>query len=151
MILGIHHIGISVPDLQKAVAFYCGVLGGVDMWGRDLDPVTANADAVIGLKDVRASFRIVKLGNAYLELWEFANPKPRPLPFDHPPSDHGIAHICLQVSDIHAEHARLSDAGMTFVGPPRDSGTMAAVYGRDPFGNIVEIYEIRDNSMPGIG
>ena len=33
---------------------------------------------------------------------------------------------------------------MEFVGPPVDLGDSAAVYGRDPFGNVVEIYEIRD-------
>ena len=33
---------------------------------------------------------------------------------------------------------------MQFVGPPVEFGTSAAVYGRDPFGNVIEIYEIRD-------
>ena len=27
MILGVHHPALAVPDIQKALDFYCGVLG----------------------------------------------------------------------------------------------------------------------------
>jgi catechol-2,3-dioxygenase len=30
------------------------------------------------------------------------------------------------------------------VGPPVDFGDTSAVYGQDPFGNVIEIYEIRN-------
>ena len=54
----------------------------------------------------------------------------------------GITHICIAVSDIAAEHARLSAAGMAFLSPPQDvPGLCRAVYGRDPDGNIVELIE----------
>ena len=33
------------------------------------------------------------------------------------------------------------EAGMTFHAPPVQLGESAAIYGRDPFGNIVELYE----------
>ena len=37
---------------------------------------------------------------------------------------------------------------MTFVADgPVDFGTSSAVYGKDPFGNIIEIYEIRDPAI----
>ena len=39
---------------------------------------------------------------------------------------------------------------MNFVGPPVDFGDSAAVYGSDPFGNVIEIYEIRDPTRPRI-
>jgi glyoxylase I family protein len=39
-------------------------------------------------------------------------------------------------------------AGMEFVGEPVDFGTASAIYGRDPFGNVIEIYEIRDPDLP---
>ena len=57
------------------------------------------------------------------------------------PADHGYAHIALQVSDIHEEYGRLIEAGMTFHEPPVELGGSLAIYGRDPFGNIVELYE----------
>jgi len=33
---------------------------------------------------------------------------------------------------------------MEFVGPPVDFGVVSAIYGKDPFGNFIELYEIRD-------
>lgn len=32
---------------------------------------------------------------------------------------------------------------MTFVGEPVDFGSSSAIYGKDPFGNVIELYEIR--------
>jgi catechol-2,3-dioxygenase len=37
---------------------------------------------------------------------------------------------------------------MEFVGEPVELGTTSAIYGKDPFGNIIEIYEIRDSDTP---
>ena len=33
---------------------------------------------------------------------------------------------------------------MEFAGPPVNFGGSSAIYGKDPFGNIIELYEIRD-------
>jgi glyoxylase I family protein len=150
MILGIHHVAVSVPDLDEAVRFYCDVLGFEAQWGSQYAEPSDNVDRAIGLSGVAADMKMLKAGNAYIELWRYHNPAPRPKDPAYPPSDHGLAHFCLQVEDIAAEHARLSAGGMTFVGPPVDFGQMSAVYGRDPFGNIVEIFEIRDNAAPGL-
>ncbi len=141
MIVGLHHVALSIPDIKAAIEFYSGVLGFEVVqqagWNRDF-PL---ADKAIGLKDTAAQMAMMKLGNAYIELWQYENPPPQPKDGDYPPSDHGISHFCLQVRDIQAEYDRLSAAGMTFVGPPQDFGESWAVYGRDPFGNIIEIYE----------
>ena len=77
-----------------------------------------------------------------MELWEYS----RPEPVDHRqrPCDYGYPHFCLQVDGIEAEYGRLSAAGMEFAGPPVNFGGSSAIYGKDPFGNIIELYEIRD-------
>lgn len=148
MIIGIHHVGISVPDMDRAIEFYCGVLGAEHLWSHEVDDKDLNSDRVIGLPDIAASMRMLRLGDSFIELWAYSSPSPTKRDPSYPASDHGLAHFCLQVRDIHAEHHRLSAGGMTFAGPPVDLGTMAAVYGRDPFGNIIEIYEIRDPAVP---
>lgn len=53
----------------------------------------------------------------------------------------------LQVDGIDAQYARLKAAGMTFVGDPVDFGVASAIYGRDPFGNVIELYELRDERI----
>lgn len=141
MILGLHHVAISVPDLDAACAFYVDTLGFEHDFGGEWDGDRPEADAVIGIAGTAARVRMLRAGGARLELWEYLDPRPEPLDPAYSPADHGLAHICIDVTDIDAEHARLSTAGMTFVGPPVRLANATAVYGRDPFGNIVELYE----------
>ena len=142
MIVGIHHVAISVPDMAEARRFYVDVLGFAEVFGGSWDGDRPEADAVIGLDQTATTMLMLRAGNAYVELWEYRHPAPSPQDPSYSAADHGIAHFCLQVTDIAGEHERLAAAGMTFVGPPVALGDTAAVYGRDPFGNIIEIYEI---------
>ena len=73
---------------------------------------------------------------------EYIEPKPEEQKTDYSPADHGIAHIALQVTDINDEFERLQTSGMTFHQQPVDLGNSSAIYGRDPFGNIIELYEV---------
>ena len=88
----------------------------------------------------------MKTSNAFVELWQYRQPESQDRRGN--PNDRGYSHIALQVQGIDEEHARLSAAGMTFVGPPVNFGTSSAIYGRDPFGNVVELYELRAASRP---
>lgn len=145
MIVGIHHVAIGVPDFQKGLAFYRDVLGFEVL---SEGPISDNepADRAVGLADIRANVAMLKAPNAYIELWEYTNPPPQDR--RQRPCDYGYGHFALQVKGMQEEYDRLQAAGMEFVGPPVELGTSAAVYGRDPFGNVIEIYEIRDPDTP---
>ena len=146
MIVGIHHVAIGVPDLDRALDFYTGVLGFEAVQRSEWDRSHPGADRAVGLAETSAKMAMLKAPNAYLEVWEYRNPEPRDL--RSRPCDLGYPHFCLQVRDIQAEYDRLRAAGMTFVADgPVDFGTSSAVYGKDPFGNIIEIYEIRDPAI----
>ena len=146
MIVGIHHVAIGVPDLDLALAFYSGVLGFPPVQRGEWDRSHPLADRAVGLPQTSARMAMLKAPNAYLEIWEYRHPEPRDL--RSRPCDLGYPHFCLQVRDIQAEYTRLSAAGMAFVASePVDFGTSSAVYGKDPFGNIIEIYEIRDPNI----
>ena len=146
MIVGLHHVALGVPDLDAGIAFYKENFGFelVDRfeWDRD-NPVI---DSAIGLPGSSARGAMMKTTNAFVELWQYREPAPVARSAD--PNHRGYVHICLQVRDIAAEHERLTAAGMTFVGPPVDFGTSSAIYGRDPFGNVVELYELREEDQP---
>jgi glyoxylase I family protein len=141
MIVGLHHVAVSVPDLDAALAFYVDTLGFTVDFGGEWDDKPQN-DRVIGLDGTAAKVVMLRAGSAFVELWEYRRPQPAPRDPTYSPADHGIAHFCIQVTDIVSEHARLQAAGMTFHGPPVELGRGSAIYGRDPFGNIVELYEI---------
>lgn len=57
LILGIHHVANSVPDLERAVAFYCGVLGFEEVMASETPGDSPQFDAIIGLKEVSARMR----------------------------------------------------------------------------------------------
>lgn len=146
MINGIHHTAISTPDLERLKRFYCDVLGFqvARQFAWENDP---RVDTVIGLKNSAAKMAKLRCGNAYIELFEYRSPTPKPADPNRPPSDHGFTHIALDVTDIDAEYARLKAAGMRFAAelPPFKPGQQSrALYGRDPDGNIIELLEILD-------
>ncbi len=141
MIVGLHHVAISVSDIVKATRFYCDVLGFEEAFESTWDNKVDN-DRVIGIDGTAATVKMVRAKNAYLELWQYASPTPAPKDPTYSPADHGLSHLCLQVTNIQAEYDRLSARGMTFHGPPVQLGSSSAIYGRDPFGNIIELYEV---------
>lgn len=143
MIHGIDHTAISTPDIQKAIDFYCGVLGFELLmnagWPRGVEVL----DRLTGLRDSASKVAMIRLGDSKIELFEYESPRPKTQDPDRPVNDHGIAHISLRVSDLDAEYERLRAAGVRFHSEPIDLGLDRGVYGRDPFGNVLELLEAK--------
>ena len=141
MIHGVHHLAIGVPDFDRGLEFYCDLLGFEvvqDMEIRDFKL----ADRAVGIDGIKAKMAMLRTSNTHIELWQYEHPGPRER--GAVPSDYGYVHFALQVTGIEEEYQRLKEAGMQFVGEPVDFGVTSAIYGRDPFGNVIELYEIRD-------
>ena len=140
-ITGLHHIGISTPDLERLVAFYCGAFGfeveATMEWADEPE-----IDHALGLKESAASMVMLCRGNIRLEVFQYDSPDPGPAVGDKPVSDAGINHICFLVDDLTAEVARLTEAGLSFLAEPSDVGDGPFAYGRDPDGNVVELWQI---------
>lgn len=146
-VIGLDHAGIVVPDLEAAIEFYSRAFGA-EVVSReadtDVDPVA------IGLpgETVRLRGALLRSGSTTLELHEYLSPRgdaPRRI------CDVGIGHIAFAVTDIDAAHARLRREGVTFNSSPRtiDSGALAGrrwVYGRDPWGVVLELCQHPQNS-----
>ena len=146
MIVGVHHIAVGVRDFDKAITFYTEALGFSVEREAEFDNVE-KVDQAIGLQNAKAKTAMLSAGNIFLELWHYSNPEPR----DHRsrPCDFGYPHFALQVDDIAAEYDRLKKHGMKFVGDiVHFDQTSSAIYGRDPCGNLIEIYEIKDADVP---
>jgi len=148
MIRGIHHTAISTADLERSVQFYRDVLGFEEVFTSGWEVGAETADKITGLNDSSAKIVMLKAGNACIEIFQYSSPQPRPGDPNRPACDHGITHLCLDVSDIQAEYQRLKAAGMVFHCPPQTLGGVSATYGRDPDGNIVELLEIQDSTNP---
>lgn len=145
MIQGIHHTAISTGNLERALRFYRDLLGFEEVFTSAWETGTEVVDKIVGLQGSSAQVVMLQAGNACIELFQYTTPHPKLSEANRPVCDHGITHICLQVTDIDAEYERLRAAGMVFHCPPQMAGTgLRATYGRDPDGNVVELLEATD-------
>ena len=145
MIKGIHHIAIGVPDMAAGLAFYTQAFG-FEVVQRQSIANAPLADQAIGLSDVDADMAMLKTANCFVELWQYRAPVGSDT--TSRPCDLGYPHFAVEVEDIDSEYKRLIACGMRFVGEPVNFGDASAVYGQDPFGNTIEIYEIRNPEKP---
>jgi catechol 2,3-dioxygenase-like lactoylglutathione lyase family enzyme len=101
----IDHLGVTVPDLDEAVAFFVDALGAED-WYRE-GPSEDDGGAMWRELRVhpRASVRLamLKLGSSTtIELLEYKLPSGEATTTAPPNSDHSAAHIGLRVRDVDA-------------------------------------------------
>ena len=145
MVIGIHHIAISVDNIDAAVKFYTNAFGFQSVQQENLDNDLL-ANRVIGMDAIRARMVMLKAPNAFVELWQYAHPEPEDR--RSRPCDYGYPHTALQVENMEAELGRLRTHGMTFDGDAVCSEQASAIYGYGPFGNIIELYEIKTAALP---
>jgi catechol 2,3-dioxygenase-like lactoylglutathione lyase family enzyme len=141
MIKGIHHTAISTGDFERALAFYRDLLGFEMVSELNWPAGVELADTITGLEGSAARSVMLRASNSSIELFEFASPAARPGDARRPVCDHGITHIALEVDDIDVEYERLKAAGMSFHCPPQDLGASRVTYGRDPDGNVLELWQ----------
>ena len=147
MIHGINHVAISTADIERLSSFYLDQLGFEEVFRLNWEVGDEALDNITGLKDSSARIIMLRCGNACVELFEYHSPPPKVGDPDRPVCDHGITHLCLQVTDIDAEYARLVESGMRFHCAPQAVGSdIRATYGRDPDGNVVELLEVPADS-----
>jgi catechol 2,3-dioxygenase-like lactoylglutathione lyase family enzyme len=143
--VGLHHIGLTVGNLEQSVRFYRDRLGLLLIRRR-----TADADYVgqqTGFPGVRlevGSLRVTPDGSVSLELAQYLT-QGRPSG-EVPTNQAGTSHLCLQVDDIQRAFEDLQRHGVRFKSAPVaiTAGPNAggfAVYLFDPDGYTVELFQ----------
>ncbi|MBI1181098.1 MAG: glyoxalase/bleomycin resistance/dioxygenase family protein [Alphaproteobacteria bacterium] len=153
-IMGIHHVAVAVPDIELARQFYVDILGfeGGDIGG--WEPGNEWIDNIVGLKDSAGRSFMCRAPNCFIEVFQYTSPEPSPQDPKRPVSEYGYTHFGMQVKDIQKVYERLREAGLEFHVAPDRMVTDAdgkrvgfsATYGRDYFGNVFEIMEIREGA-----
>jgi catechol 2,3-dioxygenase-like lactoylglutathione lyase family enzyme len=137
MIKGVHHVGLSVSNLDQAVADY-GAVAGLTEIARFTVENTDQARRLMGLPSVSAKVALLKGVNACLELFEFAVPAPGAAS-SPPVNAPGITHVCAQGRSIDDLYASLIPQGFSFPESPVDLGTgFLYAYGRSRDGAVIE-------------
>ena len=150
---GLHHPGIVVPDLDRAVAFYCELTGFKKIRETSWTSEHAKFNQVVGLKSSAARLCLLQGANCYLELFEFSAPVSDLRPAEYGANDYGIRHLCFEFEDVAVALKLVVSLGGAKINEPvcNDSG-ITAVYCRDPFGNLLElITPSPDGPLPSIG
>jgi glyoxylase I family protein len=146
---GIHHPGIVVTDLDRAIDFYHGVLG-LAFANEPTDwfegPEIDEALNVAGARVRQVCFFLSDDGKQNLELLQYGAPESpieRPVPNNY----RGASHVCFLVDDIVAAKAELERRGVKFNSDVNvvDEGPLAGwrwVYFTDPDGYALELCEV---------
>jgi lactoylglutathione lyase family protein len=143
------HIGITVPDIHKAVQFYREVMG----WYVIMEPSTVKKEkeTAIGqmcidvFGDDWETFEIAHMSTSDsigIELFSFPHGKKEAPAFN--PFNTGLFHFCVQDPDIEALTNKIVEHGGKQRMPireyyPKDK-PFKMVYVEDPFGIVFEIY-----------
>jgi catechol 2,3-dioxygenase-like lactoylglutathione lyase family enzyme len=142
MIKGMHHVAISVTNLERAIAFYTKLLG-MELTEPPFPLNGPDLEHIMALSNLNARMCVVGKGSFTMEVFEFAQPRPASKDPNHPVSDHGITHFGIEVTDIDAMYQRLVAAGVKFHSPVLTfQGGIKATYGRDLDGNVFELLEM---------
>lgn len=134
-----HHYGVTVSDMDEALAFYRDTLG------MDVDAEVSFASEefsrFVGVEGVDVDIVFLDAGGCAVELLEYNDPPGGDANEGVSNNDVGAAHFCLEVDDIDGIYDDLSDE-VEFVSPPETLETGAQVaYMYDPDDNIVELFE----------
>lgn len=135
-----HHVAISVKDMERALQFYCDILGFAVDW--DMDHRGGEVmDRVVQLPNADARMVMLKGYGTRIELFKYYHP----LGEDYGTKrqcDSGVTHFALSVKDIHGIYEQLIQAGVLFNCPPQNLRPgVWATYFQDPEGVTLELVE----------
>ncbi len=138
-------IGMTVSDMDRAVAFYGEVLGFVK--ASDAEFHDEAFDRLTGVFGARVRVVDMRLGDEALRLTEFLTPRGRPVPADSRSNDRWFQHIAIVVRDMDAAYERLREHGVRPVStepqtiPAWNEGAagIRAFYFRDPDEHNLEL------------
>lgn len=128
-----HHVGLTVPSVEKAAQWYADVLGFA------VQTRTSNPEN--GLQ-----IAMLQKDGFCIELFQMpSGGRLEPVYDDiaaHLPYE-GWRHLAFQVDDLEATMAELKERGATHAGGPIENPTLGFTYAFvvDPFGNLVEFLQ----------
>ena len=143
-ILAADHIGFTVSNLERSLAFWQGVLG-FELSHR-AHQTGDLAREITGVSGAEISIAVLKGPGHKIELLEYHAPPERKQHIDLRPCDVGSVHVALTVDNLDAVLERIAVSGWKAAGSPQtlESGPNAGkrvVYVRDPDGTTIEFMQ----------
>jgi catechol 2,3-dioxygenase-like lactoylglutathione lyase family enzyme len=144
-VTAVESVGMTVQDMDRALAFYTGVLPFQKEY--DVEVAGRSWEQLAGVFGARARVVGLRLGDERLELTDYLTPEGRPMPADSRGNDRWFQHVAIIVRDMPAAYALLRGRGAAHAstGPQRlpdwnpGAGGIEAFYFRDPDGHFLEV------------
>ncbi|WP_137167212.1 EthD family reductase [Salinimonas lutimaris] len=151
---GIDHVGLCVPDMEKATTFFAQAFGARIVYDvqSPRDPAMAGkaVENQLGIPEGAkiTHMRLLRIGNgATLELFTFCDTAQRDAAALN---DYGLNHLALYVDDIHQVATQMEAAGASLLSQVHplagveESQNNAGVYGKAPWGTLIELITTPD-------
>jgi catechol 2,3-dioxygenase-like lactoylglutathione lyase family enzyme len=143
-VTAVESVGMTVSDMDKAIAFYSQVLAFRKI--SDVEVLGTKYEQLQGLFGVRLRVVKMRLGNEIIELTEYLTPKGKPFPIDSRSNDRWFQHIAIVTKDMDQAYQRLrsfkvqhvSTAPQTIPASNKAAAGIRAFYFRDPDGHYLE-------------
>jgi catechol 2,3-dioxygenase-like lactoylglutathione lyase family enzyme len=144
-VLAVESVGMTVSDMDQAIAFYSQVLSFKTV--SDVEVLGTEYEQLQGLFGVRMRVVKLQLGEEILELTEYLTPKGKPIPIDSRSNDRWFQHIAIVVNDIDKayQHLRKYKVQHTSTAPQRipdwnkAAAGIRAFYFKDSDGHNLEL------------
>ena len=143
-VTGQHHIGITVTDLDRSVAFYKDVLG---MQLESQDEMSGEfISRVVGVPGTHIKCAYLSADDLTLELFQYLAPTGGKQQASLRPIDVGNYHLAFLVDDMKEAYQELTSKGVKFADAPQyvpegpDKG-LGAIYFYDPDGITLELIQ----------
>lgn len=151
----ITHVGLAVPDLDRAVEWYCKVLGFYILSGPfEFDAAKEQPDHMtLDLQGPEITkmrnIHLMSLGGVGIELFEFQDSD---IAGEKPSPHQDFFHICLIVHNLVEAIERIVQHGgrqRSKIHQTTTGKNHYLVYTEDPFGNILELSSRNTSEMYG--
>ncbi len=138
----VHHVGLTVRDLDRSLAFYELMFGVKPTFVVDAEG--EQISKALGVDRAKLRFTFLQFGDSVVELLTYDNPRDEE--YAKRNCDVGAAHVCIHVDDIWAAYEDFRSKGAEFYSEPFhiDDGPLAGcsfVYLRDPDGITLELFQ----------
>jgi len=145
-IIGMHHLGITVPNIEEGIAFFKKVFDVVEVFRTgpfDVDDAFMQRKLGTPPHTRIRDLVFLRCGNSTnVELFEYSGENSADRPKRN--SEVGGTHICFEVEDVFASAKRLKEQGIPLLEGPNtvEEGPLAGfswVYFNTPWGHCLEI------------
>ena len=137
MIKTLGHVGLGVRDMEKSLEFYRDFLGMKLVMDLDIDD--DRIGKVIGVPEAKCRIVHLQLGEAVLELFQYAQPRGSNLASKIQQFDQGLTHIGFEVDEFHKHIEQLRAKKIEFLGEPVEfRPDVWVAYFRGPDSEVIE-------------